>query len=1385
MSRVLWLGVVLWVAGCGRSEKEETAPAPAPAVVSADAAADGAARHEDANAAPPARPVTAAESAAAAAAAHAPMTETAPQPKPKAGPELVLTPELESAVVVVRVAVPGTMMREHTGVILQRTVFAPAVTPESKRRYVATVIPGFDEAALGAKDCRIAVLREKVDKDTNGLHLESDPAKVVSFDAATHLAVLMFFEEFAYGMEEGALEVADSAAMTAANGTAEPVWLLEGMVNQDSIQDDNLQKYEGTQADMYGMSVTGLVDVFLLRAELTEGELRLAPGQKPVRGPLSNSQCRTHVSVVMGRDGRLLGLARPLAAPGLQAFDRLKVPNVVANEMSFAIESVEFPERDGLYQNRGLIPMKVKGVLKDPLKEFSMSKVAVRTLARPEDFTPAADLGANHPAMERDGELSEGFLQPDGTFSVTLEIPPGKDIFYHAVQLELRRLNGEVAFRTAPFMVATKVRGASLYSTLAGVPGAAAVAGAPAPGGEPGMPPGVVPVPAGGAATAAAVMGGPVELTTESNIVMGVPICEGREVLLRLEGAPHWKRLSLSERKWLPLPVAQEELSYCMLAGNKDAIFVLDPGRGELRRYAAGSLALEKTARMPPSMTYYNVAAGCLTDDGPVAVLGNLGALAFDARELTPELSPSLWGEHDARLDVKYVYQAAGDGSVVWGRDPKERGFLHTRFRYKGVLRGFGKELEPEPVVAQMVGARPTAGPGVVWTRREGDSEVAAPLTASACYYKVSEAEMSKQGALMTQARCSFYSFYSDEPWAVVDVPEARDVPLGKWGTFDQRVWLDPQSLTFALWHADRTITLRTLDKAALPRPALPVLLNYPDCHVTVAGGFRFKPLVLGGNGVVTVEDGPAGLRAGPDGTLEWQPPAEMSGRHAYLFLRLADSMPGQGAQVRMELRVDGRPPAVAVSASLKRATAEVAAAEAGSGRVGVPVVPLTSHFYTSDIPIQEVLPGLNDYMGLLLHDRTLRLISLKDWKEAGSRALHTNAAAFMAGDVVFTYNNITRELTRHSLPDFAVTHQHTLPKGARLKGVAVGAKTAGPVTLVLETEVPRPARGRIPAGTEMETSVLILDKETLDATRWAQYKPVFDPAKRDLFNPQPHLAWFSHEKDLPVKVPASADGRLVHFPKGVLMITPGLTVDFFFQTNIMNQFGFRDRQLPSATPTGDRVFNDGEMCLGGDLPRLKIGSGAEATLSSCGDYVACLKSDNDGLDLWQVRLYSANDGHPLLGLAGVELLELYDGEADYKRQRLTAMGEKKLLTVLSRGGFQLQGIDVDVAAACQVVAPAAAYVTSHPFPIVAEGRTLDYQITVNQPKAVSRYELRDPPPGARITPEGHLTYQTPGQLKESKQETISILIHFKSGDVGLHQFPVYVIALGAKAKGK
>ncbi|MCF7787097.1 MAG: hypothetical protein K9N47_13305, partial [Prosthecobacter sp.] len=530
VSRLFCLGAVVWLVGCGKSEHEAASPAP---VVEAMPAAP----------------------------APSPAVPAAPAPAPSK-PALVLTPELENAVVVVRVAVAGTLMREQTGVILRPEVFSPPIPLETPRRYVAVLLPGHEESVLRDKSCNILVLRRRLDEKNRPFVLMR-PALLLHFDAASHVAVLQFTEDFPYQLEEGPVRVSGEGA------EAEAMYLLQAALNQEQ-QQQTATLPRGPK----GTGLTGAVDVSLLRARMADGGLKLAEGQPQAPGPVANAGSRLNVAAVLAGDGSLAGFAKPGAAPELQGFEKFVVPQVAELDLRYVMTGVEIESVGDHSKSLGYYRVRVKGAVSDPLNEYRTARLAVRNLATAEDFMPVANPQANQPAMEHEGEFDRCHMEADGSFSLNLRLPPEVQSASQVVQVEMLRASGEVAFRTAPFMVVSKRRGAGVYQSVVGAPGAEAPVTAEAPA-KPGL----------------------VELTTESRILHGAPLCEGREVIFRLEGAPYWKRLSLAEGKWLPLPMAEEELAHCWVAGNKDAIFVLTPGAAETRRYNVATLALEKTAR--------------------------------------------------------------------------------------------------------------------------------------------------------------------------------------------------------------------------------------------------------------------------------------------------------------------------------------------------------------------------------------------------------------------------------------------------------------------------------------------------------------------------------------------------------------------------------------------------------------------------------------------------------------------------------------------------------------------------------------------------------------------------------------------------------------------
>ena len=1408
----------------------------------------------------------------------------------------MLTPELESAAVVVRVSTLTVPQREHVGVVLRAAAVSTAVTAESTRRFAAVLLPGFDAVELQDKACVIKVLRQKF--DANGSpYVLLQQGTLVHFNAQTHAAVVQFTEDFPYRLEPGvaAGTVADVAAGT------DGVGLL--VASYDPQQPQSGGATPLVRGRM-GTALPGKIAVTVRAGQLKEGRLLLSEAKAEV--PRSGA-----AGPVLLSDGRLAGFAGMSTAGGEWRFEGFAVPPVAEVAGLYCIpQSVHFSTTTLGAYNEVAFNVGVEAVLEDPKQEVKEYVVAVQTV-------PSAEVAMvknpqnNQPAIPQSEEVIHCKPGAGGMLLFTMNLPREQGSTYRLVQVQLAQQGGQVVFHAAPFLVEMTTREGRLELRAKGVagqedvprlpspeelaaakavaagmqpemaarifkqkrpsvfvpppqpqPGAIAGAGRPMPGqggmrgpggmqgpggmrGPGGMQgPGAIdpraPVAAGAApggeiklspavremmarrreeqanelrepeAAAAVAESGRVELTTESRILYGAALCEGREVLFKLEGAPHWKRLSLASGKWLPLPA--EDLSGCHLAGNKEALFVLDPAQGEIRRYNAGTLALEKTGRLPEGRVYRGLAAGCLSDDAPLAVISDDGVLACDPEELTAGKYAALKVKETLQLKDQFYYLATGDGSVVYAR-PYGR-WTDTNlpcFEYRGVLSGYVTEnvYESQQVL-------PTVGGLCTWDGSKGvhhpgmtakagfqmpPNSGRGPLANSPNYFVVTQGMgRPMRGAGMVGGTgllmCSFYSYYSLVPWATVAVPEAGGVPVAEWRSFAERVWLDAEALTLAVWHEGQKITLHTVDRANLPAPVTPVLLNYPDCHVQRGGSFRFTPQMLGAGVQVATAQAPEGCTTAADGTLNWQVPLVGQTPMVGFEMRLAGAGTAAGADTGANagalpptkctfdviLHLGGMQPVLAVAVPPKaeapsgRRVREPSAAEQkksmeealASAVRSHTALPLNSRYYISESAIDRVVPGLTDYLALRMQDKSLALFSVRDWKVMGSHAIADTDQVFLAGDAVLLYSTITRLLTRHALPDFKVTHRFQTPGQARLAALGVGNQPTGPVTLLLE-KGGTPQVNAVGQPISPGDGVLILDKQTLTPTKWAPYTPVADPYWLvGITSTLQNLA-------LPVQLRTSNDGRLVqmHQEQKKLVISPGLTTGFDRQAIISD----------SAQPEFDGVLTAGSSLLWANRSSRKYGDEHGRFPSSCGNFFSCPRSE---AGMTGIRLYSADDGRPLLDLACVELFDFND-RADVvgvsRQRQVQALGEKNLLTILSRGGNVLQVAHLDVSVACRAVAPLAAYVTSHPFPVVMEGRTLDYQLTLSNPTALSSCDLVEKIPGATMSSQGHFTYRAPNGLLKSQQVNVSVQIRLRNGEVAQHKFPIYVLALGGKKK--
>ena len=103
--------------------------------------------------------------------------------------------------------------------------------------------------------------------------------------------------------------------------------------------------------------------------------------------------------------------------------------------------------------------------------------------------------------------------------------------------------------------------------------------------------------------------------------------------------------------------------------------------------------------------------------------------------------------------------------------------------------------------------------------------------------------------------------------------------------------------------------------------------------------------------------------------------------------------------------------------------------------------------------------------------------------------------------------------------------------------------------------------------------------------------------------------------------------------------------------------------------------------------------------------------------------------------------------------------------------------MDLDIPRLAAEITPDKFYVTSQPMPILFAGETYEYQVEVNNPKLVSAYKLREPPPNATISANGMLRFTSAQSVNAPSRVQLSIEIAGKNGYTILHNFSMIVIS--------
>ncbi|WP_265596145.1 hypothetical protein [Verrucomicrobium sp. BvORR106] len=1277
--------------------------------------------------------------------------------------------------------------------ILAPGVFQPAVPAQARARLGLAWVPDYDEAALRDKACRLTVQRNLVTEDGQSRFV-SRQGTLVSYDAGAQIAIVAFTEAFPYS-QDGQVE---KAAATQSGAVYALLPLHDGTPLPEPARPPSRPSRPGFPD--YPPSYTPPVRYAPMTLELAPARLE---GGQLVCDRLTQVESQLPKTiVVLGEEGGVAGFAMREGGQGWR-YRPAVVPAADTRGVRFTPRSLEVG-----YLLGDTLPLKLRGELYDIFSDAETFKLAYRSAAV-EGALPAPVAGAvSQPALGGVAEVQTYFNKNEGQMSLTLPKPDraaGDAKVRYEVQVVVLDKAKEVIHRSQPFGVTIERRGEAFYPSVQGIAlEGAAGSGAPAATGttravaststgqQAGSEVALVVAPLGEGEVAS--------LETESKILRALPGRGGRELLLRLEGAPYWKRISLEKRDWLPLPA--EPLEECRVAANEEALFVLMPKERRLTRYDAVTLAKEVSVQVPEHLTPLDIASGAASTHGPVALICAEGRYACDPKTLEVAVSGVPGKDRtNSRSTDQYEYTLSGDGRELIGA-MTERSSSRVGYPYDDFFRGFligsndwsssrsagTVSINIEWSSSDILVPQPNGSKRKLEIRpgRQSSSSLpearVGPLLAVPLYASLQAP--GKQQVPPLPGTVTLYSLLNQAPVGSLATQEVSEMGDRNLGQVLGRLFFDPYSRSLAIFSQERMVKVRRMKEANLPADAAPVLLNFPDGVAMRGRKFVFAPQVLGPPGwKLLVAPLMQGMQVDGKGTITWEVPANFAPGKVDLNFKLVGPGGAEGSQFRHTLMIGGTPPVLALPATLGKVGMEALLGKVAAGEAApAECVSLTSWFYNSPRQVVDILPGLNEYVVFRLEDRTLVLYSVKDRRVTGSYSPSDQTALFMAGDCVLAYEPAVSSLTRLSLPDFKPQVSVTLPDRAGLQGVGVGTLPDSPVSLLLDYTG---TAGFSYTGTQSPFRMVIVEKNTLAKGKWAQLPPSASEKGYPHIGEQfSLLAW--HTSKVPIQIPSSADGKVLCLQASQVIISPSLTVGVPYT---LVREGSRPEQVMQyyasssdtllASPTGDRLSAGRVMYIG--PKRLSLDDQSRMVYySTCGNYAARGGVSSGGV----ISLVAADHPRGLVDLYNVGVLRLNEGYYERVGATFRPFGDRNLMVVRNNQGSMVQFIECDVPAVLRRAAPDTVMVTSHVVPFVAQGRTLEYKVTVNNPDAVATMRLRDSVAGAAITGGGIFTYRSPNIMKEAMALQILVEIVLKNGTVIPHEFPLNVIPVRPSAPG-
>ncbi len=1320
-----------------------------------------------------------------AAVAEAPLPQT-PVAKPPPRQAKATQKQLGS-LLRVRVAFGGLPAQDSAAALLHRDEIPDPALTQGKGRFVLALLRGWKEAQLRSKDVRIVVYRNKVDtygQTVTGAH----SARLVKFDAATGLAVLMYADKFEYS--------ADIGFHLEQNASAHSELALIRTFSDGIVPAPPPATPEPATPDPSTLDPRKRAELQALR-QMTEMRARMQPAPLPAqpfssdfgiyraatenRGAVEFSALKSDAT----GDSVHLGVSEP---DKLIAFVEEKPDGSVnvtpVGKLSLAIKTPTLKAKDITFKGTGR-SVEVGMEIETTPPELAPAQVDlwVRELGAEEGGFTAPKNSAGAFAPIENARLRSLFRNgKSAPWQTSLEAPTEFGERVYVVQLtwpligEFRAVMGF----SAPFIVRLQRRPDGIHPKLESLDNAnAPMTKADAP--EPDAP---------------AVAGPATPFPLESPVRNVVPIAGGREALLELSGAPYWKRFSFAKNEWMPLP--NVNLSMGHLAGNLGSLFLLERNTGQVTKYSLANLQLLGTTQLG-SKDCIAILAGCNTDHAPIHVLTANDATA---------LSPATLQRCDVPAAENRSYQFTRDDRFVVTGDGLGFARITTSrtsfYCYNGDTRGLMRNYfdthsgntddEPRGVTPGFVGyeyiLESKATPGGVtfkYEERNPWSNSAIGM-ASNCPVIIRIRSADKNAAPPRPPRLAMFSYFDKTPFAECDVPELAELTEPNLRKRKWQACFDPYSLQLAVVSADgKTWSVRKFTAPETRKQ--PVLLNWPDTSFVRGTDFQFRPVLWGGKAFTAEIFGkPMHTTVNEaEGTVRVSIPADEFASLQLLTLKV----PGQdGAELSYPISLHATGPELPF-ASLFTANHENLNSQGnGFKTLGNPVsdfvtLPTSLHLFAdSIINMQGPVSGC---VALVTNANRVDFFSLQNRKVIGSITGPPGANYFAGAGALFEFDTAKGTLTRISVPDGKREQSLNFPEKLSLAAIGVGTAPDSPITLVVKVTQGRETLRLgdfIISGTRYGTIVTVRDANTLQTAGWAQ--PL---SFNDLMNKPDESNWQSIflSGDSPRVLPTSHSGRVVWLQSHFLALSARLSVAFPIPQKDSNRTEFghifdgRGRQPTGSISGLTAIASDGVAFKGGiNVPWERPDNETREALGGtpCGRYamwhVSSRRGGNDGCVL---EIYLSENSRPLMRVARLGFFA--DSQFVYwgKNGRHSAMlGDEGPLALLDKTGRALQLVDLNIPQVMKSLAPEDFHVVSQPVPCAVEGSRMQYQVRVNNPDVVASYRLQTNVDGAVLSPEGLFQFTAPTTAAEPKTVTISIEITGKNKKVLLHEFPIHIL---------